>query len=99
MDFSLMLVSDVMHEWDLGNWKDLFKFLIWLLFAAAPANVAIINEQYANCTLLDQMCTSLISKVDISLSQHLAMRQSAASVIMPLKPRIWLHATTKIYYR
>lgn len=99
MDYLLMLVSDVMHEWDLGNWKDLFKFLVRLLFAAAPANVAIVNERYAKFTSLDQICMPLISKVDIGLSQHLAMRRSAALVIMPLKPRIWPHVTMKIYYR
>jgi hypothetical protein len=47
-----MLVSDIMHEWDLGNWKDLFKFLVRLLYSTTPTGIAILNERYAQSSFL-----------------------------------------------
>ena len=32
-----MLVVDLLHEFELGVWKAVFKHLICLLYAAAPA--------------------------------------------------------------
>lgn len=32
-----MLVVDLLHEFELGVWKAVFKHLIRLLYAAAPA--------------------------------------------------------------
>ena len=35
-----------MHEFELGILKNVFKQLVWILHAIAPANVAKVNEQY-----------------------------------------------------
>ncbi|KAF9463158.1 hypothetical protein BDZ94DRAFT_1362401, partial [Collybia nuda] len=47
---SSILVVDLLHEFELGVWKMLFKHLIRLLYAEDPRGdlVAEINSQYRN---------------------------------------------------
>jgi hypothetical protein len=43
-----MLVVDLMHEFELGVWRDTFKHIIRVLYAAVPAGGAVteLNARY-----------------------------------------------------
>jgi hypothetical protein len=59
----IMLVVDMMHEFELGVWKAVFTHLIRLLYAAAPGG-SIITE-------LDRRCVVCRSDVIINSEQLL----------------------------
>lgn len=44
-DFFRMLVPDLLHEFELGNWKAIFKHLIRLIYALHPDAIHCINEK------------------------------------------------------
>ena len=48
-----MLVVDLLHEFELGVWKALFKHLIRILHAAASHGglVVELNRRYVDCTV------------------------------------------------
>jgi hypothetical protein len=43
-----MLVVDLMHEFELGVWKNLFTHLIRMLYASSPALVIEVDRRYVS---------------------------------------------------
>ncbi|KIK94750.1 hypothetical protein PAXRUDRAFT_142242, partial [Paxillus rubicundulus Ve08.2h10] len=40
----LMLIVDLLHEFELGVWKAIFIYLIWILIAAGGETISRINS-------------------------------------------------------
>lgn len=45
-DFFVLLVVDLMHEFELGVWKNLLTHLIRILHAEGSEKVQLFNERY-----------------------------------------------------
>jgi hypothetical protein len=43
-DFYSLFVPDLLHEFDLGVWKAVFTYLIWVLYAAGGDAIQALNE-------------------------------------------------------
>ena len=41
-----MFVPDLLHEFELGVWKNTFKHLVWILHAAGGDLIQELNFQY-----------------------------------------------------
>ena len=56
LDHYVMLVVDLMHEFELGVWKAIFTHLIRLLYAAGPGGrlVAELDRRYNNFTYVKE---------------------------------------------
>ena len=42
-----MLAVDVLHEWEVGFWKELFSHLVRILYSYKPEHVAVLNQRCA----------------------------------------------------
>jgi hypothetical protein len=78
----VMLVVDLMHEFELGIWKAIFTHLVRLLYAAAPGGrmVSELDRRYVDLLNFD---TRLMSTSDSDRSQHLVVAQSDVSPQTP----------------
>lgn len=47
-DFHSMLVSDKLHEWDIGEWKAFLEHLVRILYAC-PGGASLIDKFNARC--------------------------------------------------
>jgi hypothetical protein len=48
-----MLVVDLMHEFELGVWKNIFTHLIRILYAVNPALVIELDSRQATLLIVD----------------------------------------------
>ena len=46
LNFYMLFMVDLLHEFELGVWKQVFIHLICLLTALGPDAVATLNERY-----------------------------------------------------
>jgi hypothetical protein len=46
LNFYSLAVVDLMHEFELGVWPDIFKHLLRILYASDPSQVKELNERY-----------------------------------------------------
>jgi hypothetical protein len=77
-----MLAVDLMHEFELGTWKAVFKHLIRLLHAASPGGQLVAELDKRHGDVLIFAAAPLISISDSGKSLPLAVIQFAGSLRM-----------------
>ncbi len=48
LDFYMIFIPDLLHEFELGVWKAVFIHLMWILYTAGGDAIQTLNEQYVN---------------------------------------------------
>lgn len=51
-----MFVPDLLHEFELGVWKNTFKHLLRILYAAGGDLIQELNWRYVNLSFLVVIC-------------------------------------------
>lgn len=77
-----MFVPDLLHEFELGVWKAIFKHLIRILYARGDDSIQMLNDRYVNHpTFTAQLCLT-VDLVDIAAYLLLGVGLSAVFMQM-----------------
>lgn len=80
-----MLVVDLLHEFELGVWKDLFKHLLRIIEAADKALLDELDRRYA----VQSLCSIICAKADalpLALGRYLPSVQIPSGVLPQIYP-------------
>ena len=101
-DFDLypILVVDLMHEFELGVWKNLFAHLIRILHASDPALVNQLDQRYMQMIYYSaSVCQHFLRALGIGRCQHSDEMVYEGFPQIALRRSGWLPVTMKTFYR
>lgn len=94
-----MLVVDLLHEFELGVWKDLFMHLLRILASVNPGLVNELDSRYVKLICCSRHCTDDYSIIVTDRYLLLAETLSEGSRQMFLSLKNWLQETLRTFCR